>query len=225
MLKCPENGLSGEGKDFLTFLRGYPWLHLLLCLAPLALVLAWLALSIGTGRELAAHFTDLRPRQPILTDVMLVVTYAAAPLSYGLYGWFFWRGIRAPDPALLRLAIAYALVQICLSFLLVRFLKIAVGRPRPQSLLLGAGYEPFTLEHGNHSFPSGHTSEIIGTCAPLATRRRRHFFSLGLGLVTALIGYSRIYLSMHHIADIAAGMGIGLLGALAIHYFSLRGTP
>jgi undecaprenyl-diphosphatase len=188
-------------------------------------VLIWLALSIGSGRELAAHFTALRPRQPILTNVMLAITYAAAPISYGLYGWFFWRGMRAPDPALMRLAIVYAIVQICLAFLLVRCLKIAVGRPRPQSLLLGVDFEPFTLEHGNHSFPSGHTAEIIGTCAPLATRRKKRLFSLGLGLITALIGYSRIYLSMHHLADIAGGMGIGVLGAIAIHYLSFRGKP
>jgi undecaprenyl-diphosphatase len=210
--------------DFRAFLRGYPWPHLLLCLAPLALLLVWLALTIGTGRELAAYFTDLRPRLPILTDAMWVITYAAAPLSYGVYGWFFRQSLRAPDPALLRLVIAYVVAQICLSFLLVRLLKIAVGSPRPQALLLGAGYEPFTLAHGNHSFPSGHTSEIIGTCAPLATRRGQRIFSLGLGLITALIGYSRIYLSMHHITDIAAGMGIGVLCALAIHYLSTRGT-
>ncbi|MDR2076435.1 MAG: phosphatase PAP2 family protein [Desulfovibrio sp.] len=219
----PPRGLSGKG--LFVFLRGYPWLHLLLCLAPLALLLIWLALTIGTGRDLAAHFTDLRLRQPALTTAMLAVTYGAAPLSYGAYAWLFLRGLRAPDPALLRLVIAYALVQICISFLLVRCLKIAVGRPRPQALLLGAGYEPFTLEHGNHSFPSGHTSEIIGTCAPLAARRGRRLFSLGLGLLAALVGYSRIYLSMHHIGDIAAGMGVGALCALVIHYLSIRGIP
>lgn len=213
-----------DRKRLFAFLRGYPWLHLLLCLAPPALVLAWLALTIGTGRELAAHFTALRPRQPVLTDAMTVLTYAAAPLSYGLYAWFFRQGLRAPDPGLLRLALAYAAVQFCLSFLLVRFLKISVGQPRPQALLQGADIAPFTLEHGNHSFPSGHASEIVGTCGPLATRRRQGLFSLGLGLIAALIGYSRIYLSMHHIADIAAGMGIGALAALAIHFLSTRGT-
>ncbi|MDR2161270.1 MAG: phosphatase PAP2 family protein [Desulfovibrio sp.] len=215
--------MSGKGREIAVFLCGYPWTHLMLCLTPLALTLLWLSAAFGSNRELAEYFSGLRPRQPLLTQAMLAVSYGATPLFYGVYAWIFRRGLKMPDLSLLRLCVAYVLVQISLSFLLVRLLKIAVGRPRPQSLLQGVGYVPFTLEHGNHSFPSGHTAEIIGACAPLATRRARPLFSLGLGLVPALVGYSRIYLSMHHISDIAAGMGIGALCSLAVHYISARG--
>ncbi len=213
---------SGARLPFSAVLRSYPWRHHLLCLAPLAILMGILALTLGTGNTLAQYFMDLRPRYPGLTVFMEIVTYGANPCFYALYGYFMIRGLRAGDKSLVRLVLVYLAAQIIISFLLVRLCKMAVGKPRPMSALLGIGYEPFTLEHGNHSFPSGHTTEIVGSVAPLAVFRNSFAFSLLMGLVVALVGFSRIYLSMHHLTDLAGGMVAGTLVGLIIYYFCLR---
>ena len=209
-------------QSLLKSLRTYPWLHHLICLYPLMLVLCGLGVVFESEETMARFFLDLRPFHPVIDGFMLAFTYGATPAFYLLYGWFFWKGYKENNAGLKRLALAYVIAQVLLSFLLVRLLKMAVGKPRPMSMLGGEGYLPFTLEHGNHSFPSGHTAEIIGSAATLAARKKRLFFSLGMGFLIALVGFSRIYLSMHHLWDIAAGMVIGTLVSLLIHHICTR---
>ncbi len=205
-------------QKFLFALRTFPWRHHLLCLAPLALLIAGLALAQGTGNDLARIYMDMRPRQPGMAAFMQAVSDWVNPCFYLLYAYFALRGLRTGDRKLVRLALAYCAAQVLISFLLVRMLKMAVGKPRPMSALQGEGYIPFTLKHSHHSFPSGHTTEITGATSTLAVRRKRLCFSLTMGLVIALVGYSRIYLTMHHLSDLAAGMVAGTLVSLTIHY-------
>ncbi len=219
-----ENVLISVNAFFL-FLRRYPWGHHLLTLLPLAAVLYIVGRPFSSEQELAAYFMALRPTQPTFALVMTVVTHAAAPISYVFYARLFWTGLKRNDTYRIRLAIGYVVMQVLFSFLLVRLLKIGIGKPRPMSMLAGEGYAFFTLEHGNHSFPSGHTSEIIGTVTPVAAHVRRALFSLGAGVIIAVVGFSRIYLSMHHVADIAGGMLVGSLCAVLIHYYATRGQP
>lgn len=187
-------------------------------------MLCCVALFLGTGRELVVTFKTLRAGQPWMHEFMWYVSRVTPFLSYGLYSWFLWRGIQKSDFSLVRLAAAYIVLQVCISLLLVYVLKVAVGKPRPMVLLTGQGYTPFTLSPDNHSFPSGHSSEIMGTVVPLAARRRQYLFSLGLGLAAALVTFSRLYLSMHHLSDIAAGLAVGSACGILIQYVSTRGS-
>ncbi len=197
--------------------RPYPWGRHLLCLAPCLLMLGWLAVSRGTGAELAGYYAEQKAAHPDLTLAMTVLTYGLNPLFYLLYAALFFRAARRKDKAMLRFVLVYTVVQLAIAFLLVRGLKIAVGKPRPDAMLAGTGYEPFTFRHGNHAFPSGHTTEIVTSTLPLAARLRGIWPSLLLGLLAALTAYTRIFLGMHHLWDIFAGLALGSFAALIIH--------
>lgn len=104
-----------------------------------------------------------------------------------------------------------ALAANVLSHLAVQVLKRTVARPRPcdasgRPLALVDLPDPF-------SFPSGHAAAataVAGTIAlhaPLLT-------AVLLPLV-ALVATSRVLLRVHHISDVVAGAGLGLVGALA----------
>ena len=189
----------------------------MVCLLPCLLMLAWVGLVRGTGAEVARYYAEQQALHPNLTLTLTILTYTLNPLFYLLYAAVFFRAWRSKDKALLRFVLVYAAVQIAVSFLLVRTLKIMVGKPRPDAMLAGAVYEPFTFKHGNHAFPSGHTTEVVTSTAPLAVRLRGIWPSLILGLITALTAYTRIFLGMHHIWDICAGLALGSLAACIIH--------
>lgn len=213
-----------ERRAFTAFLRTFPWGQYLCCLGPSLLVLLFVALFMGTGRDLAELFRAMRRDQQLEHAIMLFVSNIVPPISYALYAGFLWRGIRKADYSLVRLALAYFIVQALISFLFVRMLKITVGKPRPMAMLAGEDYEHFSLTSGNHSFPSGHSSEIMGSIVPLAARWKRYALSLGLGLLAALVVYSRLYLSRHHLSDIAAGLMLGSVSGILIQYISTRGN-
>ena len=68
------------------------------------------------------------------------------------------------------------------------------------------------------SFPSGHTTSFFAlafVASILATSRisgwRSYMIQLGLFLLAALGGYSRIYLSQHFTMDVCGGIVVGLL--------------
>jgi|GEM_PF-2952440 Membrane-associated phospholipid phosphatase len=110
--------------------------------------------------------------------------------------------------------LSFALVQYALVMSLVHLLKFAVGAPRPfvfdQETL-----HPFSPESRFHSFPSGHTTEALGSGGPLAHRQgwSTHCFHAFLwGIVPGLVAYSRIFLGKHHPMDLLGG---ALLASLA----------
>jgi Membrane-associated phospholipid phosphatase len=104
----------------------------------------------------------------------------------------------------------------------VQCIKIVVGSPRPVHALTDPTHMPFSLKASHHSFPSGHTTEIVNASATLALWFRNSLFSFGMGLLIALVGYSRIHLSQHRLSDVIAGMMLGTLASLLIHFLSSR---
>jgi membrane-associated phospholipid phosphatase len=69
--------------------------------------------------------------------------------------------------------------------------------------------------HSFHSFPSGHTATAF--CAMLCFAvlcRKRPWLSAVFFALSALTGYSRIYLSQHFTEDVLAGSIVGVIAAL-----------
>jgi membrane-associated phospholipid phosphatase len=95
-------------------------------------------------------------------------------------------------------------------FLINYFMKLFFHRPRPPYPLM----DPLQ----NFSFPSGHaTSGFIfyGLLAFLVWKtkwddRIRHSLIAVLIFFALLIGFSRIYLRMHYLSDVVAGLAIGV---------------
>jgi len=194
----------------------YPFVQHLLCILPLFTVLACVTLFIGTGDEVVQFFRQVRGGNPNLTRFMKVVTDWGNPALYIVYAGILYAGRRNGDARLTRFVITWLVIQLLVSFLLVRVFKIVIGRPRPG---VDGLYAPWSLSGGYNSMPSGHTAEITGNTVPLAFFSRHAVMPLLLGGYGALVGFSRVYLEMHHTSDVFFGILVGSFAAFLIHLF------
>jgi len=111
------------------------------------------------------------------------------------------------------LCLAYLKAQLIVSFAVVRFLKIVLGRARPGH---GTEFTFFSLNSSYNSFPSGHAADawVSGVFLYYLLRDSKYTHYRFLPLIYAfLIAVSRVFVSAHYPSDVAAGMFIGILGA------------
>ncbi len=116
---------------------------------------------------------------------------------------------------------AYLLAQLLGSVLVVRILKMAFGRARPDASPL-PGFESewigFTWDARHHSFPSGHTADIV-TGAVFMALVLRAPWAAGVFLLWAVaLGLSRLAVAKHYPSDAL----MGTLIALTACYLVLR---
>ncbi|MDR2124351.1 MAG: phosphatase PAP2 family protein [Desulfovibrio sp.] len=196
----------------------FPWAHQLICLAPLAVTIGLMYAFIGADAAVTTAFMRHGAAHPVLTALMRELSRWVPLLFYAAYGIVLLRAARTKNRPLLRFTLVFFLAQACFAFLLVRVIKISAGMPRPYAVLNGAEAAPFSLmDTDQHSFPSGHTTAAALSVSCTASVFRKYALSLLLGLLLALLGFSRIYLLMHHMSDVAAGMCIGTAGNIFIH--------
>ena len=122
--------------------------------------------------------------------------------------------------------LAYWLGATTFGAMLVLVLRFGFGRVRPQSAY--ALVDPF-------SFPSGHAAlsiVVYGFLAYLIAHgkpaRQQVLVAIPFVALTALIGFSRLYLGAHWFSDVAASVGLGLafIGLLCIaHIHHVREPP
>ena len=196
---------------------------------PLLLVVGASFACIGGETAIAAHFAAWRPEHPTAAYALKLFTNWGNPAFYLVYAAILVRGLKERRLGLTALALGYLAAQLLVSVLLERLLKIAIGRPRPD---VGGPFAPWSLDPGHHAMPSGHTEEITLQTLPLAFRagqwRAGQWISwswlapLGLGLVVAAMGASRIALGWHHPTDLLGGWLVGSLGGLFIQRLAPR---
>lgn len=191
----------------------------LLTVLPLLAVLLFIILNLGSEADTARFFHEHRNAHPGLKDFMAIVTNYSNPLFYAVYAWLLYKGWKSGDKKLVRFVLIYIVVQLAVSLLLVRLLKIAIGRPRPG---VDGHFQFMSTSPSHHSLPSGHTTEITGAVLPLSLRLSQIAASLGFGLFLALVGFSRIYLGWHHPTDVFFGLLLGSVAGFAIHLFSQK---
>lgn len=184
-----------------------------LCLVPVAVLLCCVHIFIGSEHDVFLYFTEARAARPWLTAPMAVFSHGILVLFYPVYAFFLIKGIRGRKMEDILFVLAYVAAQVLIAALLCRFIKIAVGRPRPMT---GGPFAPFSLGWGYQSFPSGHTGEVLGSSLPLLRRFGPRFqgyarlaVSLGFGLIVAAVAFSRLYLGMHHPTDLWGGLVLG----------------
>ncbi len=144
---------------------------------------------------------------PVTTTVFLVITALGSLETVALLGLavaaYYGRKRRW-------LHVRVWLAALIGGFALNQLLKAFFARPRP------VFEDPLVLE-STYSFPSGHAMEsmaLYGMLAYFAVRasstwRARTAVVFGAAILVLLIGFSRMYLGVHYLSDVAAGYAAG----------------
>lgn len=113
-----------------------------------------------------------------------------------------------------------------LTLVLAQFFKKVVfrGTPRPIELIGGDSLhlvKGVEMAHWN-SFPSGHTTTVFAIATVLILQIQNKWVQLLLLLLAMLVGFSRVYLSQHFMADILAGSLLGIIiGVISLKFTEL----
>ncbi len=181
-----------------------------LCL-PLVLVVAVCFACIGGEDAIAAYFAQWRLEHPGALRLVTLYTDWGNPALYLVFAAILGRGLLRRRADLTAWALAYLAAQLVFSLAIERVLKISIGRPRPD---VGGPLVPFSLDNAHNAMPSGHTAEMTVQTACLALFAKSLAVPLGMGLLLALMGASRLAVGAHHPTDLLAGMVLGALGGL-----------
>jgi undecaprenyl-diphosphatase len=145
--------------------------------------------------------------------------------NYGLYPFYIlflallaWGWVRHA-PGLKLLAQGYLLAQLLGSVSIVRILKMTLGRARPDATPLpdfGSEWAGFSWDAAHHSFPSGHTADIVVSTL-FAALLLRNPWAVGVCLAwAAALAMSRLALAKHYPSDALAGAAIAVAASLVI---------
>ena len=146
-------------------------------------------------------------------------------LFYGLFlGLYVW-GMYRRDAGLKLFVQAYLLAQLLGSVLLVRILKMMWGRARPDVTPLadfGSDWVGFTWQAGHHSFPSGHTADIVTSALFAALAIRNAWLAAVCVVWAGALALSRLALAKHYPSDALVGAVIALAVSLLVWRYWLQ---
>lgn len=114
-------------------------------------------------------------------------------------------------------------LSLLLTVVLVHAAKLIFRQPRP------AGIELLVALPSSWSFPSAHSAQATAFFLSITLIAIRFLSPLPALLValfslllTGVVGYSRIYLQVHNISDVLAGMALAVIIVSAIQFFIPR---
>lgn len=108
---------------------------------------------------------------------------------------------------------ATVLISVAAAAVVAEAVKLIVGRPRPAAADQASAYE------ASLSYPSGHVTAVAALLTATAlvfagsTRASRIGAIVGALAATLLVAWTRLYLGMHWLTDVGAGLVIGMATA------------
>ena len=145
-------------------------------------------------------------RTPFFNFFFYNVSLTGYPIFLFLFiafGYFFWSPQRFSRVAML----------LFISAVINSFLKDFFQDPRPPA--------DFMLDGGigtSYGWPSGHAQIAVTLWGLLAYELKNKFISIGAITFILLVAFSRMYLGVHDLGDVAAGLLIGGFILLLWHY-------
>jgi len=141
------------------------------------------------------------------------ITHYGLYLFYAIFGALGICAFVKKDRNLIAFCLAYILTQLVFSLVVVRALKVVLGRGRPG---YGTEFTFFDTSFNYNAFPSGHSADafVSGVFLFYLLSRSKYSGYRFMPLIYAfLIATSRVFVSSHYPSDVAAGMAIGIMGA------------
>ena len=151
--------------------------------------------------------------EPDYLDIPELFTHWGLYLFYFIFAVILIYAFIKKDRNLINIGLSYLKAQFVFSLIVVRLLKIFLGRARPG---YGSEFTFFETSFKYNAFPSGHSADafVSGVFLFFLLKQTRYAGSRFLPLIYAfLIAISRVFVSSHYPSDVAAGMTIGILGA------------
>lgn len=142
-------------------------------------------------------------------------------LFLALYAW----GVYRREAGLKLVAQAYLIAQLLGSVLVVRILKMAWGRARPDVTPLadfGSDWIGFSWQAGYHSFPSGHTADIVTSAVFAALVVRSPWLAAACVAWAGALALSRLALAKHYPSDALVGVLIAVAASLLVWHYWLQ---
>jgi len=180
---------------------------------------AWLCLEVARDNTRTVDDSILAwvagRRSPVLTVIATDLTALGSPTLLTLAAVLVTAGLWASGRRLVSVQTAAACSA---AALVTNATKILLARPRPPL----AGH---LLGVTGFSFPSGHASGIaalltvtaLHTIEAAPSRGRRLFLAAVHAALILGVGWSRVYLGVHHASDVLAGICVGVACALGVH--------
>jgi undecaprenyl-diphosphatase len=156
------------------------------------------------------------PLNPVMTGLSTIEKLGAVWIALALaFGLWEWRSVRR--------AVGFALLTAVVTFAADAAgfgIKDLVTRPRP--FVAHPEIHPLYTVRSS-SFPAGHAATAFAGAVLLAWAARR-WLPLFVGLAAA-VGYSRVYVGDHYVADVIAGAFLGaLVGLVAVEAVRFAAT-
>jgi len=195
-------------------------LHLVVSGAFLTLC-AVLILIIGE-QQVYRHVRDFTLEHSWFEAFLRYVSEWGNLVFYVIFGLMGIAGLALNRRRFLYYSLAYFAVQLIASVVMVRLLKITIGRARPSAALSVSG----SSESSNDSFPSGHTSDMASSASVLSYFLKSIVMRILTYVLLILMGISRIGLGKHYPLDTIGGAFLGLFtGFVVSHIFAVRILP
>lgn len=191
------------------------WLHVLVIAVSLlsfALLLTFVIRQTTQAWDIAVMQSIHTWSTPFLNTLMLLITDTggtgrAVPLVLAA-AWLLWRGYQ--------LELWTLLGAVSIGQLFTYFFKWLVDRPRPLA------FETLRALPTDASFPSGHalgSTILFGLLGIWLWQNGRRGWAIVLFVWAALVGFSRVYLGVHHPTDVLASFALGTAWLTAVTIF------